>query len=709
MNSPLPIFVLALFGLITSARADRPDILVADFEGPDYGDWTVTGSAFGAGPARGALPGQMPVEGFAGKGLVNSFHGGDGSTGTLTSSVFTLARPFLSFLIGGGGHAGKTVVHLLIDENVVRSATGPNTAPGGSEALSEESFDVAEFAGKPARIQIVDDAKGGWGHINADQFVLTDKASALANATREIVCDKQFLNLPVKTGAKKRRMKLSVDGAVVREFEIELADAEPDFWVFLDLTPFREKRAVVSVDRLPAKSASLGALEVSDSIRGAENLYRESLRPQFHFSSRRGWLNDPNGLVFHEGEYHLYYQHNPYGWGWGNMHWGHAVSPDLVHWKELPIAIYPQRFNDWAFSGSAVVDRENTSGWKRGDADVLVAAYTSTGRGECIVWSRDRGRTWTEYEGNPVVKHDGRDPRLLWHEPTRQWVMALYDEAEKKRWITFHTSPDLKTWTYQSRIEGFYECPDFFELPVDGDAKNTRWVLTGASSEYMIGRFDGREFRPETPMLPGHRGENFYAAQTFSNEPRGRVVQIGWGRFDTPGMPFNQMMCFPAELSLRTVAEGLRLCWQPVAEIEKLRAKSQRFEPRTLSPGENALGGIDADLLEIRAEFEPGTATEVAFDVQGVRVAYDTAKQELVAKRFRVPLPPIGGKVRLIILADRTSLEVFGNEGAAYVPLGVPLRDAKKPLSLSTAGGTAKITALEVHELRSAWENKNSR
>src|SRR6202789_961610 len=213
-------------------------------------------------------------------------------------------------------------------------------------------------------------------------------------------------------------------------------------------------------------------------------LYAEARRTQFHFTSRRGWLNDPNGLVYFEGEYHLFYQHNPYGWDWGNMHWGHAVSPDLVHWTELPIALYPREYGDWCFSGSAVVDRHNTSGFGSANAPPLVAAFTSTGRGECIIFSKDRGRTWTEYEGNPVVRHAGRDPRLLWHEPTKRWVMAVYDETAGARSIVFHSSPDLKKWSFESRIDGFFECPELFELEVSGDdARRRLWVLYAADGE----------------------------------------------------------------------------------------------------------------------------------------------------------------------------------------------------------------------------------
>ena len=322
--------------------------------------------------------------------------------------------------------------------------------------------------------------------------------SGPAEEVRELVLQSKYLNLPVKNGVAKRRMSLAIDGRIVREFEIELAEGEPDFWVFLDVSMFRGKTASLRVTSSGQDSGALRAIVPSDTIQGAEDLYREKHRPQFHFSSRRGWNNDSNGLVFYQGEYHLYYQHNPYGWNWGNMHWGHAVSTDLVHWQELPIALYPQKFGDWCFSGSAVVDADNTAGFKTGREDVIVAAYTSTGRGECIAYSNDRGRTFTDYPGNPVVKHKGRDPKVIWYTPGRHWVMAVYDERDKSRGIAFYTSPNLKDWQFRSRIDGFYECPELFELPVDGDRNNKRWIVHAGDGNYVVGRFDGKTFTAES-------------------------------------------------------------------------------------------------------------------------------------------------------------------------------------------------------------------
>ncbi len=463
---------------------------------------------------------------------------------------------------------------------------------------------------------------------------------------------------------------------------------------------------MLRVNRLAEDSTALQQVTQADEIWAASKVYREPLRAQTHFSPRRGWNNDPNGLVYAQGEYHLYFQHNPYGWNWGNMHWGHAVSHDLVHWQELPIAIYPKRFGDWAFSGSAVVDRTNTSGWKQGDNDLLVAAFTSTGRGECIGYSCDRGRTWTEYEGNPVVKHDGRDPRLLWHEPTKRWVMAVYDESEEKRWIAFYTSADLKTWTFRSRIEGFFECPDLFELPVNGNATANKWVLTAASSEYMVGRFDGARFTPETPKLPGHRGRGFYAAQTFSDDPRGRVVQIGWLQTTTPGMPFNQGMSLPLNLSLRTTPDGPRLAWLPVEELTALRSRTLVKTSGERKPGDDPLTGTRGELVEIRAEFEPDPSSLLTFKVRGLEIAYDARKQELRVQEQRIPAPLRAGKQRLIVYADRTGLEVFASDGLIYVPLPVNLDPRALGVEAIISRTPIRFNSLEVHELRGIWDVK---
>jgi fructan beta-fructosidase len=708
----LTYYPLVLAFLCTHAFAAKPhpaaDSVIADFEGDTYGNWKATGEAFGPGPARGTFPGQMPVDGIKGKGLVNTFYQGDGSIGTLTSPEFKIDRKFITFLIGGGKDAEKTCMHLLVDGKIVRTATGPNDKPGGTEALAPDSWDVAEFAGKSAVIRIVDTATGPWGHISIDQITQSERAPVkvqlLTDAKREIKIEKRYLNLPIKNGAPARKVTTLIDGRFEVQNTMELANAEPDWWAFIDVGAWHGKTVTLQVDQLTDTSTALSSITQSDSIIGAETLYREPLRSQLHFSQRRGWVNDPNGMVFSQGEYHLFYQHNPYGWSWGNMHWGHAVSRDLLSWQELPEAIAPHAPGDMAFSGSAVVDTNNTSGWKKGANDVLVAAYTSTGRGECIVYSTDRGRTFTEFEGNPVVKHAGRDPRLLWHAPSKQWVMAVYDEDGGKKSIAFHTSPDLKKWTWQSRIEGYYECPDLFELAVDGVASNKKWVLTAASSEYSVGTFDGKTFTPETAKLPGHRGVGFYAAQTFTGTPNGRAVQIGWLQAATPGMPFNQSMSLPLQLALRATPDGPRLTWAPVGELKSLRVKSHLSKTLSLAPGApNPLAQVSGELLELRATFTPPANGEVKFMLRGVPVVYHAAKQELAVNGHRAPAPLRDGKIDLVVFTDRNAYEAIAADGLTYLPLPVRPKADALGVEVSVTGGPATFDQLEVHQLKSIW------
>ena len=704
MIRSLSLLVLLLASSIAAA-ADRADLLVADFEGDAYPlGWTTTGTAFGKGPAKGALPGQMAVSGFQGKGLANSFLGGDDATGTLTSAEFKLEHKYLNFLIGGGKNDGKTCINLLVAGKLVRTATGPNDKPGGTEHLDWHTWDLTDLAGKTATIQIVDEQKGGWGHINVDHIVQSDKKKQAEPFTAEFTIAKRYLHLPVKTGAPMRRMKFTVGKEIVREFDIELdTSAKPQFWAFAEVEAFKGKKLIVEVT-LPADSRIPGFGE-SDDVPDAEKVYREKHRPLFHFTSRFGWLNDPNGLVYHDNEWHLFYQHNPFGVNWGNMHWGHAVSPDLVRWKELGIGLYPKKYGDMAFSGSAVVDKTYTSGWGTKDKPPLVLAFTSTARGECIAYSNDKGRTWTEYDKNPVLKHAGRDPKLVWYEKGKHWVMAVYDEFQGKQWIAFHTSPDLKTWTFASRIEGFFECPDLFEMVAGKEAK---WVLYGADAKYLIGDFNGTEFKPDFKEKKQLWYGNFYAAQTFDNASR--RVQIGWSNGVTfPGMPFNQQMSVPVNLHLYPADAGqpAHLRALPVEGVEKLHEGKPVYQvtnqPAVLVPDALTLGD-NLDTFDIELLIDVEQKGGFSLDLRGTKLVYDPAKKTLTCKDVTAPVV-VDDRLRLIylrILVDRGSVEVFANRVAMSIA-AIPDEKNRK-LKLIPQGGTIRIFQGWVYRMKSAWE-----
>jgi sucrose-6-phosphate hydrolase SacC (GH32 family) len=714
------IAIIALIGALpASAFAAADELLIADFESDSYSPWTVTGKAFGPGPAQGTLPGQMHVDGFRGRGLVNSFFEGDDSKGSLTSPEFTLQRHYISFLIGGGQNPEELAFQLLVDGKVVRSATGGNSSPGGSEALELQSWDVAEFSGLKARLQIIDNAAGSWGHINVDHVIQTNTRPRgfLRNAEQSYTATARYLHLPIRNDAPKRVVTLFANGQKIVRNDIGLADDQPDWWAPVDISAWRAQSLTLRVDKLHEDSKALQSVQQSDSLKDGDNLYREPLRGQFHFSPRRGWNNDPNGCVFYNGEYHLFFQHNPYGWSWGNMHWGHAVSKDLVHWQEIGDQLLPDDMGPM-FSGSAVVDWKNTSGLGRDGKPPLVLFYTAAGNPtvQCMAWSTD-GRSFTKYSGNPIVTQvtgGNRDPKVIWHAPTQRWVMTLYVEWQQQHTVHFFTSQNLREWTLASISRGdapgggfLYECPDFFELPVDGDASRTKWALLGANSAYALGSFDGKRFLPDVTRLPGHRGRGFYAAQSFSDVPDGRRILIGWWQTETKGMPFNQSMSLPLELRLTQTDDGPRMTFTPVKELETLRAKSNRLGPLRLQPGDpNPLAELQAELAEVRAEFEPGAAKRVVFNIRGTAVEYDTVRQEISAAGLVSPAPLRDGRQRLIIYCDRTGLEIFASDGLCYMPLPMNLRPEDVHLNLEARDGVARIHSLEIHELRSAWTRK---
>ena len=442
------------------------------------------------------------------------------------------------------------------------------------------------------------------------------------------------------------------------------------------------------------------------------DLYHEVHRPQFHFTPRKNWTNDPNGLVFYKGEYHLFFQLNAKGIRWGPNTWGHAVSPDLVHWQQINHAIEPDEYG-WIWSGSAVVDRNNTAGLKSGEEDTLVAIYTTGGYGsprnptvQAIAYSNDRGRTWTKYKGNPVLGHvraDNRDPKVVWHEPTRKWVMALYLDAND---YALFGSRDLKKWERLCDVQlpQTGECPDFFELPVDGNPKNTKWVIWGGAGVYRLGAFDGTTFTPETDSLRAESGANGYAAQTWSDVPAsdGRRIQMSWmagGKY--PSMPFNQQMSFPVELTLRTFPEGIRLCRKPVREIQLLFDAGHAWRDERLEAGKNLVPPTRHDLFHIRAEVELADAKSFGAIIRGVDLRYHVAEKKFTYLGRDVAVEPADGRLDFEVLVDRTSLELFANGGKSSASFCFLPEAWDVPVEFYALDGGVKLTSLSIHELLS--------
>lgn len=390
------------------------------------------------------------------------------------------------------------------------------------------------------------------------------------------------------------------------------------------------------------------------------------------------------------------------------MHWGHAVSRDLVHWTELAPALYPDTTGTM-FSGSAVYDADNTSGFGRDGKAPMVVAYTIDSpdrETQGIAYSLDNGRTFTKYEGNPVINskeiwdtHDTRDPRMFRYKD--RWVLVLNERDGH----SIYNSTNLRDWTFKSHITGFWECPDLFELPVDGDKNNTMWVMYGASGTYMLGDFDGERFTPRSGKHRFATG-SIYAAQTFNGIPDsdGRRIQIGWGRLSHPGMNFNGMMLLPTELSLKTTKDGVRLVSKPVREIEDIcvpAGKWQNLDQQQLA--EVLAPFAKADCLRLRATLQLSHATNASLRLAGQGLLDYDLNGNTVNGAFYSPQDPTSMEITADIYLDRTSVEVFIDGGLFSCSMGRTLpADGAEGFRLD--GNRVTVKSLEVFTLPSIWQ-----
>ncbi|WP_297092115.1 glycoside hydrolase family 32 protein [uncultured Draconibacterium sp.] len=470
-------------------------------------------------------------------------------------------------------------------------------------------------------------------------------------------------------------------------------------------------------------------LTISTSAKNNEkNIYDEIYRPQFHFTPEKNWHNDPNGLVFYDNEYHMFYQYNPNGNEWGYMHWGHTISTDLVHWQHFPIALYPDEESTdkekcTAFSGSAIVDEQNLLNKQTNDTKTLVAFYTSQHCGQRMAYSTDKGRTWKKYEGNPIIpfdeKDDARDPKVIWHEESEKWIMVLYrkqNEEENSKGVSFYTSNNLIDWKWESHIAGFYECPDLVKFTVTNRPDEVKWVLFDGDGSYLMGSFDGKTFAPESAKLKSDWGKNYYATQTWSNIPQsdGRVIQIAWmrdGKF--PDMPFNGQMSFPCELRLTKFDSGYKLIRKPVSEIELLHDKQYTWENKNVIPGinDNKLKKVSGDCLHIIGEFDLKTADNFGFMLRhsnkatGTEILYNVKRGTLSVLGCTVPLPAVNNKIKLEILLDRSSIEIFANDGQAVISNCFTPDEKATDAVLFTNGGELGVDKLDVYKMKSIYED----
>jgi len=497
-------------------------------------------------------------------------------------------------------------------------------------------------------------------------------------------------------------------------------------------------------------STALGVVSTASA-----STYKETYRPQAHFSPAENWMNDPNGMIYYKGQYHLFFQHNPSGITQDNLSWGHAVSSDLLHWKQLPVAI-TQTADEMVFSGSVVFDKDNTSGLGTASNPPLVAMFTSffkvsKKQEQSLAFSVDDGNTWTRYTGNPVLdigSDSFRDPKVFWHEPTKSWIVSIALAGEKK--IVFYSSKDLKAWERLSDFGpeggtgGEYECPDLFPVTVAGDPSKTKWVLLvninpgglngGSGAQYFIGDFDGKKFTSDKPTDQPRwvdYGSDFYAAVTFDDAPADRHVMVAWmsnwsyGK-KTPTSPWRGADTFPRELSLKTIDGRAQLISQPVGELDKLHSgdPSVKLSNTTVESKTTPVDG-GGQVMDIQATLSQKDAKRFGINVrtgngQVTQVGYDTSTKELYIDRtksgdvsfdstfpavHRAPVALAGGKLQLRIIVDASSVEVFANDGQVNLTDQIFPDPANTGLSVFADGGSAQVDSLTAWNLASIWQN----
>lgn len=575
------------------------------------------------------------------------------------------------------------------------------------------------------------------------------------NTLVRVTGEGKYLILPIQENIDDAKINVIVDNEIVKTFYARLAKSKTDYTVPFDLTPYEGKNVELMIETPQGRSSVREAkgdacwkgLSVSDTFDTAN---REKYRPAYHHTPLYGWMNDPNGMFYKDGKWHLYYQHNPYGSKWQNMTWGHSVSTDLVNWEHLPLAIEPDGLGA-IFSGSCAIDRENTAGYGE---NAVVAMYTSAAKSQIqsLAGSKDGGLTFEKYSGNPVLplESEARDPNMFWNPETKEWTLILAHALDHEMLI--FTSPDLKAWTLQSAFgkglgaqEGVWECPDLFELNVPG-SKKSKWVLIcninpggpfgGSAAQYFIGDFDGKTFRADTdrngnvPTKWMDYGKDHYATVSWSDAPDNRRVVIGWMSnweyaAEVPTQQFRSANTLPREMKLFKGADGdLYLASAPASELLGLRGAAIA-ESGKASLGKTDLNfTIPADtegLCEITASFDAGKKSKVEFTLSNkegekVIMTYDAATRTMAFDRtgaglsdFSQSFPAVtaaptrenNGKIELRIFVDRSSIELFGNDGQFVMTNLVFPTSPYLNLSISAPEGNARLNNLKIYGIKS--------
>ena len=574
------------------------------------------------------------------------------------------------------------------------------------------------------------------------------------NTLVRVTGEGNYIMLPVQEANDDARVNVLVDGKIAETIYVRLASSKTDYTVPFDLTPYKGKNVILDVVTPQGRSSVREAKEdvcwkgiaLADKLDYTDRETR--FRPLFHHTPEYGWMNDPNGMFYKDGVWHLYYQYNPYGSKWQNMSWGHSTSSDLVNWEHKPVALRPDGLGS-IFSGSCVVDTDNTAGMGK---DEVIALYTSAGTSQMqsLASSTDDGMTFDIYAGNPTLtlESEARDPNMFWNEKLGEWNLVLAHALDHE--MLFFSSPDMKKWTWQGRFgkgigaqDGVWECPDLFELPVAG-SDETKWVLLcninpggpfgGSATQYFVGDFDGKTFKADTgkdgnvPTKWLDYGKDHYATVSWSDAPDNRRTVIGWMSnwqyaADVPTLQYRSANTLPREVGLFRGADGeVYASCTPSPELEGLRDKQIRKAEKANIGRKScsySLPAVHDGICEILFDMdarkskvvamtlsnEEGDKVVMKYDAERHTLSFDRRESGLVDFSENFPAVTVSptfedkGAISLRLFIDRSSIEVFGDGGRFVMTNLVFPRRPYSQLSFSSEGGNARLSNLKVYSL----------
>ena len=520
----------------------------------------------------------------------------------------------------------------------------------------------------------------------------------------ELVCNTKFWLFPASHFAQNKRLYFYMDDKLVYDLVMPLDYDNPEYEFPLNVERFQGKKIRIECNE---------DMEVQIKESNTRNdVFDGKYRPYAHFTAKRGWINDPNGLVYYNGQYHMFFQHNPVDCKWENMHWGHAVSNDLIHWKEKDIVFYPDE-DGTVFSGSAIVDWKNVTGLKQNENDVILIYYTCAGstseasKGkpftQNLAYSVDGGLTFKKYAHNPLIEQivgGNRDPKVIYYEPDDSYIMAFYLDNHE---YVLYKSTDLIHW---SKIQSLYmeedaECPDFFPLAVDGNHDNIKWVFIGASDRYYIGEFNGESYTNLSALMRLNYGNNSYAAQSWSDMPDGRRVRTAFSTVIIPGEPYASCMNVPQEMNLRMVNGETKLCVQPVKEIECLYTSHRQFNHVVISPTEPFKHTVWSKCCDITINAR--VSQSFLFKLYGFTMQYNSETAILKCLDKEVKVAGNNGNLSIRLLMDTVNTEVFTDDGSVFLGMTYIQDYNLNTLSVTAENSTGEID-VDVKEIKRYWE-----